>query len=192
MVVALFLLSQVFLIISHGPLVHTLATIMLKSDLDTINKGVDEVLEKFDELMKIQANSFSSTEENLDKSTENLSILTVESDKNDNARVENEVMEQSSTPINSITIAEPDQLNNSTINNEVEDVKHLNVTDEEKQRLALESPLIIHQTQNNSLDMLMNKPFLETIMNSLFCIENDYATLFGLCLLYALINNQVF
>jgi hypothetical protein len=37
--------------------------------------------------------------------------------------------------------------------------------------------------------LLANKPFLEMIVNTLQCSENDYAALFALCLLYALGHN---
>ncbi|KAK9496662.1 hypothetical protein O3M35_013095 [Rhynocoris fuscipes] len=56
-----------------------------------------------------------------------------------------------------------------------ETVSNLNITDEEKEhRLAQET----------------QKVFLEVIVNSLDCIENDYATLFALCLLYAISQNK--
>ena len=84
----------------------------------------------------------------------------------------------------------PQQLDINIPAEDLEEIKHLNVTDEEKeQRLALETPLT-PQTQKNVTELLSNKPFLETILNSLFCTENDYAALFALCLLYALANNQ--
>lgn len=47
-VVALFLLSQVFLIVSHPPLIHTLAWIILKTDKKMLEEGVDKLLEYFD------------------------------------------------------------------------------------------------------------------------------------------------
>ncbi|KAF7266633.1 hypothetical protein GWI33_020130 [Rhynchophorus ferrugineus] len=47
-VVALFLLSQVFLIISHTPLVHTLAWIILKTDRTIFEKGVTKLLEHYE------------------------------------------------------------------------------------------------------------------------------------------------
>ena len=75
----------------------------------------------------------------------------------------------------------------------IEDIKHLSVTDEEKeQRLALEGPLP-SETDDDVAEheSLSNKPFLETILNSLYCTENDYAALFALCLTYALSSNQV-
>ncbi|KAF6201259.1 hypothetical protein GE061_005706 [Apolygus lucorum] len=56
-----------------------------------------------------------------------------------------------------------------------EPVGNLNITDEEKeQRLAQEA----------------QKVFLEVVVNSLDCDENDYAALFALCLLYAISQNE--
>lgn len=46
-VVALFLLSQVCLIISHSPLVQTLAWIVLKINRSILEKGVDKLLESY-------------------------------------------------------------------------------------------------------------------------------------------------
>lgn len=51
-IVALFLLSQVFLIISHPPLVHVLAWIILKSDRSMLEKGVDKLLECYEAEVK--------------------------------------------------------------------------------------------------------------------------------------------
>lgn len=42
---------------------------------------------------------------------------------------------------------------------------------------------------NYQQQSLANKPFLEMIINTLQCSENDYAALFALCLLYALGHN---
>ena len=47
-VVALFLLSQVCLIISHSPLVQTLAWIILKTDRSVFDRGVDKLLETYE------------------------------------------------------------------------------------------------------------------------------------------------
>jgi protein CLEC16A len=43
-VVSLFLLSQVFLIITHVPLVHVLASIILTGDMDIFSQGASEKL----------------------------------------------------------------------------------------------------------------------------------------------------
>lgn len=208
--VALFLLSQVFLIVSHGPLVHTLAAVMLISDLETIKTGTNKVLEKFGDITSNKSVTFSPPKETLKKSLEILNEMRSTSeesyDREDsmrNTKVDKSAIDElqefnhpstsfddASTPVNTVLVNTP--LNTSISSEEdLETIKHLNVTDEEKeQRLALESPLM-PQSQNDIFESLAKKPFLETITNSLLCSENDYAALFALCLLYALANNQV-
>lgn len=206
-VIALFLLSQVFLIVSHGPLVHTLAVVMLMSDLDTIQSGINRVLEKFETVMSSKSLNFSPSEkETLKKSLETLSKTLPLSEKScddDERETTGSAVEESqecnhpstsfsdtSTVNTPILISTP--LDTSIPSeDDLEEIKQLNVTDEEKeQRLALESPLTPHQSQNDIYECLAKRPFLETIINSLLCTENDYAALFALCLLYALANNQ--
>lgn len=209
--VALFLLSQVFLIVSHGPLVHTLAAVMLMSDLDTIQTGTNKILDKFGDITSNKSVTFSPPKETLKKSLEILNEIRSEEsyDRENDIRNVKEVdknavdelqefnhpstsFDDASTPINTpVLMSTP--LNTSIPSEEdLEEIKHLNVTDEEKeQRLALESPLMSHQSQNDIFESLAKKPFLETVTNSLLCTENDYAALFALCLLYALANNQV-
>ncbi|XP_043671928.1 protein CLEC16A homolog isoform X2 [Vespula pensylvanica] len=208
-VVALFLLSQVFLIVSHGPLVYTLAAVILKSDLNMIQIGVRKVIETFSDISSNKLIEFSQPKETLEKSLENLceSLTISESLNEDDNNVEftseigetiGEKVQDLSKPSTSrahmlpcdTSIKSSEELDMNISTEELEDIKHLNVTDEEKERLALESPLTQSQIQHNALELLSNKPFLETILNSLFCTENDYAALFGLCLLYALANNQ--
>lgn len=207
---ALFLLSQVFLIVSHGPLVYTLAAVILKSDLNMIQIGVRKVIETFSDISSNKSIEFSQPKETLEKSLENLSeSLTISESLNDddnNVEFTSETGETIDEKVHDLSkpstsrvhvlpcdtsIKSSEQLDMNIPTEELENIKHLNVTDEEKERLALESPLTQSQIQHNALELLSNKPFLETILNSLFCTENDYAALFGLCLLYALANNQV-
>ncbi|XP_072761031.1 protein CLEC16A homolog isoform X2 [Anoplolepis gracilipes] len=211
-VVALFLLSQVFLIVSHGPLVHTLAVIMLMSDLETIQTGTNVVLEKLKDITSNKsAVSFTLSKETIAKSLETLnatqSISEVPRNKESDIRNVKELavsaIDESQEFNHPSTSSEASAVNipilvNTSLNRNIpheeglEELKQLNVTDEEKeQRLALESPLISHQSQGeNLLESLGKKPFLETIISSLLCAENDYAALFALCLLYALANNR--
>ncbi|KAL6259939.1 hypothetical protein P5V15_009849 [Pogonomyrmex californicus] len=211
-VVALFLLSQVFLIVSHEPLVHTLAAVMLMSDLEMIQIGTNRVLEKFGDIISNKSVIFSPPKETLDKSLENLNDThsTAEEFYNQEKNIKhiNEIVKNTidksqefnqpstsfsdvSNSINSPTLVSTSADTSVSSEENLEEMKQLNVTDEEKeQRLALESPLIPHQSQNDIHESLAKKPFLETIINSLLCIENDYAALFALCLLYALANNQ--
>ena len=207
-VVALFLLSQVFLIISHGPLVHTLAAVMVLSDLETIQTGASKVLEMYGDISSDKPIAFSPPKESLEKSLENLSESLTVSDElceeevnleetKDSTENEGEEVLETNHPSTSFDTASssdtsvfmsPEQMNITIPSEGLEEMNHLNITDEEKERLALESPMI--PLARKKSESLSNKPFLETILNSLFCTENDYATLFALCLLYALVNNQ--
>ncbi|XP_011343559.1 protein CLEC16A homolog isoform X2 [Ooceraea biroi] len=210
-VIALFLLSQVFLIVSHGPLVHTLAAVMLMSDLDTIQTGTNRVLKKFGNVTPSKSITFSPLKEkSLDTPSETLStseeLCNEEGDvensereatDTDNAIDELQESNHPSTSFDAASMVNTPVLMNTSLDTSVpseddlEEIKQLNVTDEEKeQRLALESPSLPHQCQNDIFESLAKKPFLETIVNSLLCVENDYAALFALCLLYALVNNQ--
>ncbi|XP_032664885.1 protein CLEC16A isoform X3 [Odontomachus brunneus] len=254
-VVALFLLSQVFLIVSHGPLVHTLAAVMLMSDLDTIQIGTTKVLEKFGDATSNKFVSLFLSRETLEKSSETLtetptseeehydeeddvkntkefavnSDMCEELDERESdhprairtgtARVlsrfgdvispykpatsspSRETLEKS-LEILSERSSTPEEHHRAESN--VKNAKEIAVSagvcdesrgtedsnEEKQQRLALESPLTPHPSQNDIFESLAKKPFLETIVSSLLCTENDYAALFTLCLLYALANNQ--
>lgn len=144
-VVALFLLSQVFLILSHSPLVQTLAWIILKTDRSVFDKGIDKLLEHY------------------------------EKEKAKKCREE----ENGAQPISS-DISSRDSSNSKEGLGEGQ--ANMNITDEEKQRLAT-SP-----TEGTSTTT--DHPFLETVYDALDCTENDYASLFALSLLYALSNNS--
>lgn len=56
-VVALFLLSQVFLIISHPPLIQALAWIILKTNQALLEQGMDKLLEYYDKEVKQKSDS---------------------------------------------------------------------------------------------------------------------------------------
>ncbi|XP_046735040.1 protein CLEC16A homolog isoform X2 [Diprion similis] len=205
-VVSLFLLSQVFLIISHGPLVHTLAAIILKSNLNIIENGASQLLEDYTNVSAVEKIAFVQPQESLKKSLESLNetqsdgiVSEIQFTAADTIEkttecelTENPPSVEPSTSSNmSKTLPRPEVLNIDTSNDTLNKIKNLNVTDEEKeQRLALESPLTPQQSSSDVQEPLANKPFLESILNALSCTENDYAALFSLCLLYALANNQ--
>lgn len=140
-VVALFLLSQVFLIISHLPLIRNLAWIILKTEKIIFEQGLDKLLAEYE--LYIKSLEASTVQTNLQ--------IEIESNASSSGSREN-------------LLEEP-----------------RNITDEEKEKLA-STPI---ESSNIS-----DKPFLETVYNSLDCLENDYAALFALCLLYALANNK--
>lgn len=63
---------------------------------------------------------------------------------------------------------------------ETGDLCHVNITDEEKEKLKRHSFVA-----NES-----NRPFLDMVLSALDCVENDYMALLALCLIYALANNK--
>lgn len=182
---------------------------MILSDLETIQTGASKVLEMYGDISSDKPIAFSPPKESLEKSLENLSESLTVSDElceeevnleetKDSTENEGEEVLETNHPSTSFDTASssdtsvfmsPEQLNITIPTEGLEEMNHLNITDEEKERLALESPMI--PLARKKTESLSNKPFLETILNSLFCTENDYAALFALCLLYALVNNQV-
>lgn len=196
-VVSLFLLSQVFLIVSHGPLVRTLASIILKSDSLLVEKGPSKILEEYNKtIIEKKSIGFTQPKESLEKSLENLSELSEAhcSTTNDTTTIKQQDL--SCTPSDDLSASSDTELPNLNLEFVVEEkigLKHLNITDEEKEkRLALDIPI---ENNDNDDDIninlpIINRPFLDTIINSLDCYENDYATLFSLCLLYALTSNS--
>ncbi|XP_045772199.1 protein CLEC16A homolog isoform X2 [Maniola jurtina] len=73
-VVSLFLLSQVFLIITHGPIVHALAWIILQSDLSVFEDGATKILDMY--VCNAKSNvklEFSKPQLSLEKALENTS-----------------------------------------------------------------------------------------------------------------------
>ncbi|XP_008551718.1 protein CLEC16A homolog isoform X2 [Microplitis demolitor] len=187
-VVSLFLLSQVFLIVSYGPLVRTLASIILKSDSAIIENGASRVLEEYDVTID-KSIVFGPPAESLEKSLESLSAISEAQSPTVDL-----VSSNDSPPLSCTSDELPESSDSDAVrpDNFDDKMKHLNITDEEKeQRLALESPVLSKQIADSlSNGPIVSRPFLDTILNSLHCTENDYAALFGLCLLYALISNE--
>ncbi|XP_053607303.1 protein CLEC16A homolog [Plodia interpunctella] len=73
-VVSLFLLSQVFLIITHGPIVHSLAWIILQSDLSVFAEGATKILEMYISNAKSNVKlEFSKPQLSLEKALESTS-----------------------------------------------------------------------------------------------------------------------
>lgn len=67
-VVSLFLLSLVFLVITHGPLVHALAWVILNADHNVFKDGAAEVLNAYIEKRRAVALGFGQPIESLEQS----------------------------------------------------------------------------------------------------------------------------
>uniref|UniRef100_A0A8D8M0U4 Protein CLEC16A n=1 Tax=Cacopsylla melanoneura TaxID=428564 RepID=A0A8D8M0U4_9HEMI len=154
-VVSLFLLSQVFLILSHEPLIHTLAHIILKGSANIYRRPPS-----LDNNLADQNSSTASSSSTMPGFVPPKHTLE-ESLCPDTERREGEEEEEGEEYDLDLNL-------------------DLNITDEEKeQRLA-------HHSEGDAAPGI----FLETIVSTLICLDNDYTALFSLCLLYAVAINK--
>lgn len=172
-VVALFLLSLVFLVVTHSPLVHALAWVILNGDQSVFREGASEILDNYAARREAVALGFGapreSLEEALEGSTSTISPSTSGVFNNDSPN-------SSSSP----TTRNNDSAGVSTDASISDDIEKVNITDEEKEHI-LETSLNLQRS---------SRPFLDMVLQSLDCCENDYLALLALCLLYALANNK--
>lgn len=162
-VVALFLLSLVFLVVTHSPLVHALAWVILNGDHSVFKDGATEVLNNYIDRREVVALGFGQPLESLEEAL----------DSSSSANHDSSSSSTSSPRVRQSTPASTD----ASMSEEIEKV---NITDEEKEKI-LESSLNLQKS---------NRPFLDMVLQSLDCSENDYLALMSLCLLYALANNK--
>lgn len=176
-VVSLYLLSQVFLIIKHAPLVRQLAEIIFYGDVEVTKQ------EPSSDSPKMTVREFAAPNETLEE--------TLGSNRNHWPRDSSlRVKEGNSTFYRQSDL--PENVTDPNTGEELDETQpSQNSTDEEKilstrthtMRFNVASPT----TGSFSLE---NKPYLEAIFNALECSENDYEALFALCLLYAMGHNE--
>nr|CAB3231606.1 protein CLEC16A-like [Phallusia mammillata] len=171
-VTALFLLSQVFLIIHHETLVHQLAEVIFTKNLESlfITSPIEhkELLQQPESLEKLLSSR------KLRKKTKNK--------KRPNFRNlgSDEEIEIKSSP-------EPDA-----------EALPVGVSSEFFQRqlsIAASQTASSGSSLEASLGSIspeshLDRPFLDTIYSALNCTENDYTAIFALCLLYAMLQNK--
>jgi len=170
-VVALFLLCQVFLIITHVPLVRLLAWIIIAGDMEVFTERGATLYATSPKKKRMTKPSFMAPPEPLDKLLSK-KILSTESDSDSDS--------DRASPAASSSVAELTKLP-SPFHVPVEptspesDPSLLSITDEEKQILLAEASF-----------SLENRPFLSALFAALDYKDNDYFQLFSLCLIYAM------
>uniref|UniRef100_A0A182JZ16 FPL domain-containing protein n=1 Tax=Anopheles christyi TaxID=43041 RepID=A0A182JZ16_9DIPT len=193
-VVALFLLSLVFLVITHRPLINALTWVILNADHTVFKEGAAQVLNAYIDNREVVALGFvqpmESLEEALESTVASSATYGVEqlhltdgasgnSNKSPNSSSSSSGKSHASSTSTSTNNEAP--ISNSpsppTLSEEIEKV---NITDEEKEKLLLNA----YRTPET------NRPFLDMVLSSLDCTENDFLALLSLCLLYALANNK--
>ncbi|XP_016973422.2 protein CLEC16A homolog isoform X1 [Drosophila rhopaloa] len=172
-IVALFLLSLVFLVVSHAPLVHALAWVILNGDHSVFKEGAAEILNSYVEHREVVVPGFGEPNESLEQA---LDTVTGQSSAASYALSEDSGVE-SSSPAATELDSQADAV-------EDEQTKLRNITDEEKQLLQKSS------SSAKSDFGEVAKPFLDTVLHALDCTENDYLALLSLCLIYAMSHNR--
>lgn len=173
-VVALFLLSLVFLVITHRPLINALTWVILNADHTVFKEGAAQILNAYIDNREVVALGFGQPVESLEEALESTAASFSQSYSYDPS------VDEGNSSSSTSTNNEP-QISDSpsppTLSDEIEKV---NITDEEKEKLILNA----YRTPES------NRPFLDMVLSSLDCLENDYLALLALCLLYALANNK--
>lgn len=182
-VVALFLLSLVFLVVTHAPLVHALAWVILNADHTVFKEGAAEVLNAYIVRREAVALGFGAPHESLEEALE---ISTSSASSNRATSVSGRSEEDDGA------YGGAEQCDGNS-DNEKENV---NITDEEKQKLkrhsyAEQQPSGVIMAVTSAEDGSdSSRPFLDMVLASMDCVENDYMALLSLCLVYALANNK--
>ncbi|XP_041435063.1 protein CLEC16A isoform X3 [Xenopus laevis] len=179
--VALYLLSQVFLTIHYAPLVNSLADVILNGDLSVFSSKAEHDIQQSSGESSIRC--FIKPQETLEKSLEihrqrgkkylqkrpNYKNVG-EEDEEDKGSEEISEDPDNAKEIEMVIMERSKSAEKSAITEE-------NTTDEEKSAAA------------SGAEAGQNRPFLDMVYSNLECTEDDYYTLFVLCLLYAMTHN---
>ncbi|XP_029847896.2 protein CLEC16A homolog isoform X3 [Ixodes scapularis] len=206
-VVSLFLLSQVFLIVSHQPLVRQLANIILNRDMKVFAaRSKDDSGSNKSDLGSEP--EFLPPEESLEKSLETSSRAPALASHLEEQGCRGEGSSESGLcpaysqagpapqPLHPEEGDHPSPTLAPSADCEFEGEANpaylpdgLNITDEQK------AQAVHHRLNQVALEQLSqgwhlcDRPFLGAILHALDCSENDHPALFALCLLYALGHN---
>lgn len=201
-IVALYLLSLVFLVVTHSPLVHALAWVILNGDNTVFKEGAAAVLSAYVEHREAVVPSFTEPRESLEQALDtaaNSSAYSYGEETTEESLVASastssgivgDTLTSSSTasqPVEETDVhSSTEALENTETSTLISNIKLANITDEEKEKLQqLTSP-----TSASSINSTLHRPFLDTVMSALDCTENDYLALLALCLIYAMSFNK--
>ncbi|XP_077526943.1 C-type lectin domain containing ema isoform X2 [Haemaphysalis longicornis] len=200
-VVSLFLLSQVFLIVSHEPLVRQLANIILNRDMKVFSSRPKEDSSSNKSDLGSEP-EFVAPEETLEKSLE--TWVPAAAGSNGGGGVDEEGCRGDPHPGSATTTPthpyppgtchpeEGDHQAPPSADCEVNPAylpDGLNITDEQKAQVAHRLNMAAMEQLSQGW-LLGDRPFLAAILNALDCSESDHPALFALCLLYALGHNS--
>lgn len=177
-VVALFLLSLVFLVLTHAPLVHALAWVILNADHTVFKEGAAEVLNAYIVRREAVALGFGQPQESLEEALESSASMS------------------STASVSGRSEEDDEGAGACGGSSETDERGNVNITDEEKQQLKRhsyaeqQSGAVIMAATTAESGSDSNRPFLDMVLASMDCVENDYMALLSLCLVYAMANNK--
>lgn len=166
-VVAKYLLSLVFQVVTHGPLVHSLAWVIFNGDYAVFKEGVSAMLNNRENHTAI---AFAQPIESLEEALENTVLCptrAAEACSSAAGMIEQEEGSDSGGQSASAVVA-----------------NHVNKTDEEKMKSVASGGGVEEEQQPS------DRPFLDICLSALDCSENDYLPLLALCLIYAMATNK--
>ncbi|XP_036329209.1 protein CLEC16A homolog isoform X2 [Rhagoletis pomonella] len=209
-IVALYLLSLVFLVVTHSPLVHALAWVILNGDHSVFKEGAAEVLNAYVEHRLAVVPGFGEPRESLEQALE-----TVGANSYSYSYEGDDLNTVEATAGTSTTAAAAENVGESIVTTTTTDAdeqraesdaqvikrkfsagkssvaaqivlnnaKLANITDEEKEKLQK-----LGQSSQGFSEL--SRPFLQMVLSALDCTENDYLALLALCLTYAMAYNR--
>ncbi|XP_037954199.1 protein CLEC16A homolog [Teleopsis dalmanni] len=208
-IVALYLLSLVFLVVTHAPLVHALAWVILNGDHSVFTEGAAEILNAYVEHREAVVPSFAEPRESLEEALDTvvgtnttayaLAEESLEETASSSTSSASPITTATSTPprrniaiasvngnsdatdVNATTASTTEETASGS-NTVIQKNKFANITDEEKEKLQ----------QLNTIQTVpeIKRPFLDMVLSALDCAENDYLALLALCLIYAMAYNR--
>ncbi|XP_068100791.1 protein CLEC16A isoform X1 [Hyperolius riggenbachi] len=198
--VALYLLSQVFLTIHYAPLVNTLADVIINGDLSMFSSKTEHEVQRASTDASIRC--FIKPQESLEKSLEiNRQRGRKKQQKRPNYKNVGEEEEEEKPADDSQEDPEKGKAGESTSKGAkgTGDTEEIEMVIMERSKAA-EKPLLPVQEENTTDEeksaaaagalASLNRPFLDMVYSTLECTEDDYYTLFVLCLLYAMSRNN--
>ncbi|KAM3916651.1 protein CLEC16A isoform 2-T2 [Leptodactylus fuscus] len=198
--VSLYLLSQVFLTIHYAPLVDSLADVILNGDLSMFSSKPEQDVQRSSGESSIRC--FIKPQESLEKSLEiNRQRGKKKLQKRPNYKNVGEEEEEDKLPEEGHE--DPDKAKSAEVGSK--GVKTIGETEEIEMVImerskAAEKPML-HVKEENTTDEEksaaaagaqagQSRPFLDMVYSTLECTDDDYYTLFVLCLLYAMSRNS--
>ncbi|XP_013118308.1 protein CLEC16A homolog [Stomoxys calcitrans] len=186
-IVALYLLSLVFLVVTHSPLVHALAWVILNGDNSVFKEGAASVL--YVEHRQAMVPSFTEPRESLEQAlgtAANFSGYSYGEESTEESAIAAVAVNNDAVVDETDIHSSSEALENAESSVLTSTAKLANITDEEKEKLQL----MTSPTATSTIAAALQRPFLDTVLSALDCSENDYLALLALCLIYAMSFNK--